>query len=177
MSFTLETPRLRLAPFTLPEATDLYTLHTDTEVNRYRPHHADWSLEKARERIEGYIAHQREYGFSTWRVTLHVGTFIGRVGLRCWPETSEYELGYSFQREHWGRGYATEAASTILNWAFENTDLNSITAMATLNNTASRRVLEKSGLRYRETRTINAVAYAIYEITRDEHRLEEETHG
>jgi [ribosomal protein S5]-alanine N-acetyltransferase len=103
--------------------------------------------------------------------------FVGRAGLETWPETGEFELGYSFRRECWGQGYASEATRAILNWAFENTDLNGITAMAALDNIASRRVLEKSGLRYLETRAINTVPHAIYRITRDEHRLEEETHG
>jgi [ribosomal protein S5]-alanine N-acetyltransferase len=173
----LSSTRLSYFVFTPEDVNDLLLLHADIEVNRYLEPQSPWTLEHVQARLEGFIRHQREFGFSKWRVCLHDGVFVGRAGLETWPETGEFELGYSFRRECWGQGYATEATRAILNWTFENTDLNAITAMAAMDNTASRRVLEKSGLRSLKTRTINAIQYAAYQITRDEHRLEEETHG
>lgn len=177
MNPILRSARLSYFPFTPEDVNDLLSLHTDIEVNRYLEPQSPWTLEHVQARLERFIRHQREFGYSKWRVCLHDGVFVGRAGLETWPETGAVELGYSFRRECWGRGYATEATRSILNWAFENTDLSDITAMAALDNTASRRVLEKSGLRYQETRAINAIPHATYQITRDEHRLEEEPHG
>ncbi|MDO4264031.1 MAG: GNAT family N-acetyltransferase [Deinococcus sp.] len=60
-------------------------------------------------------------------------------------------LGYRLQREHWGQGYATEGARLLLRLAFEQTSMQEIEAETMAVNLASRRVLERLGLRHVRT--------------------------
>lgn len=75
------------------------------------------------------------------------GRFMGCVGLdRACPETAE--IGYWVGRPYWGQGIATEAARALLDHGFETTRIAAVTGSCRVINEASRRVLEKCGLRY-----------------------------
>jgi RimJ/RimL family protein N-acetyltransferase len=54
-------------------------------------------------------------------------------------------MGYCFDDRVWGHGYATEAARSLLQWAFNTLDVNPVQAETDTRNTASARVLEKLG--------------------------------
>jgi len=56
-------------------------------------------------------------------------------------------LGYCYDRAAWGRGYATEAASEILDFGFDVLLLHRVWAGCDPENVASARVLEKLGMR------------------------------
>lgn len=77
---------------------------------------------------------------------------IGFCGLRYIGETRDVELLYGIHPRLWGRGFATEAARAILQWAFRETTLPRVFAGADLPNAASFRVMEKLGMRFSETR-------------------------
>jgi ribosomal-protein-alanine N-acetyltransferase len=81
---------------------------------------------------------------------------IGFCGLRFIGETRDVELLYGIHPRLWGRGFATEAARAILQWAFRETTLPRVFAGADLPNAASFRVMEKLGMRFSETRTTGA---------------------
>jgi RimJ/RimL family protein N-acetyltransferase len=57
------------------------------------------------------------------------------------------ELGYAFARDAWGKGYATELAHGLLRFGFDTLKLDEIYGVVIPENTASRRVLEKIGMR------------------------------
>jgi ribosomal-protein-alanine N-acetyltransferase len=61
------------------------------------------------------------------------------------PE-GDIEIGYVLKKDEWGKGYATEACRRLLKFAFEESPLEEIVASIDTKNTASRNVLEKSGL-------------------------------
>jgi [ribosomal protein S5]-alanine N-acetyltransferase len=69
----------------------------------------------------------------------------------CNGHVHYYDLGYRFIRSVWGQGYATEAAQALVAYAFGQRAATEVFAMADAGNGASRRVLEKAGLRYLET--------------------------
>jgi [ribosomal protein S5]-alanine N-acetyltransferase len=76
------------------------------------------------------------------------GTLIGTMGLRdIETEHSRAELGFWIAVEHWGRGYATEAAVAVVRYAFEILNLNRVYAHHMVRNPASGRVLEKVGMK------------------------------
>jgi ribosomal-protein-alanine N-acetyltransferase len=58
------------------------------------------------------------------------------------------EFGYVLARSAWGRGYATEAATAVLAYAFGHLGLHRVAATCDPANTGSRHVLEKTGLQY-----------------------------
>lgn len=82
------------------------------------------------------------------------GVPIGCVGLLFPPDTNHWwgegsaELGYWIAEEHWGKGYAGEASCVLIERAFEKLDVGKIYASYRVENTQSKRVLEKLGFRY-----------------------------
>jgi RimJ/RimL family protein N-acetyltransferase len=73
-------------------------------------------------------------------------TFIGWCCLMKWnPDYRSATMGYCLDDSAWGRGFATEAAAALLQWAFDTLDLNRVQAETDTRNGASGRVLEKLG--------------------------------
>jgi ribosomal-protein-alanine N-acetyltransferase len=79
---------------------------------------------------------------------LKEGNLCGAVGLTINPLQQRAELGYWIGIPFWRRGFATEAASTVLAFGFETLGLHRIHASHFAGNIASRRVLEKIGMRH-----------------------------
>lgn len=75
------------------------------------------------------------------------GRFLGRTGLKYWPQFTETEIGWALRAEARGKGYATEAAGAVLNWAFSRFDTPYFTAMIHPDNTASIAVAERLGMK------------------------------
>ena len=74
------------------------------------------------------------------------GAFIGCIGLNQWnPTFRSASMGYCFEEPARAHGYATEAATAVLEWAYDALDLSSVQAETDTRNLASARVLEKLG--------------------------------
>jgi RimJ/RimL family protein N-acetyltransferase len=75
-------------------------------------------------------------------------TPIGSAGIRR-KDANEFEadIGYELAVEHWGDGYATEAAQAIVNYGFKALGLSRISAWCLTENVRSSHVLEKLGMR------------------------------
>jgi len=72
---------------------------------------------------------------------------IGMVGVdRREPETPE--LGYWLGVEYWGQGFATEAARAVIDFTFEEFELDILKSGARIANPASRNILEKCGFQW-----------------------------
>lgn len=81
------------------------------------------------------------------------GEFVGWFALQPvegkGPE--EVELGYRLRRSVWGKGYATEGSRALIRKAFTELGVRRVLAQTMAVNVASRRVMEKAGLRYART--------------------------
>ena len=99
--------------------------------------------------------------------------FIGHCGLRYWPGSSAVEVLYALARRYWGQGLAAEGAHASLRYGFEHLKLERIMAAALLDNYASRRVLEKIGLRYEKTFQFHGLAVAGYSLSRPDYRADD----
>src|SRR5688572_29516720 len=166
MSFPIETERLLIRPFTLDDAEEIQALWSDPETMRWIPSGPVATVEAARQKIERFMAHQVEHGFSLWPVREKAtGRIVGDCGLVLVALTGpEVELAYRFGREFWGQGYATEAAGACLRHGFEQFGLKQIIAITSPDHIASRRVMEKNGLTYVGSETYygrEMVKYAI----------------
>jgi RimJ/RimL family protein N-acetyltransferase len=90
-------------------------------------------------------------GFGLWAVEVLGGApFIGFVGLAV-PTfeahfTPAVEVGWRLAREHWGRGYATEAARAALEFGFGSVGLDEIVSFTVPANVRSRTVMERLGM-------------------------------
>jgi RimJ/RimL family protein N-acetyltransferase len=72
------------------------------------------------------------------------GQVIGMLDPRI--EGPKVGIGYIAARAHWGRGYVPEATRAIIDWAFRQSSIYRVYATTDVENSASRRVLEKVGM-------------------------------
>jgi RimJ/RimL family protein N-acetyltransferase len=144
---TLHTARLRLRPFTLADADVIYTLQSDAYVLRYWDS-APW---QDRLRAERFLATCKQLEEEGTGVRLAIdraddGAFIGWCCVNGWnPDYRSASLGYCFDATAWGKGFATEAAGALLEWAFRTLDLNRVEGKSDTRNVGSSRVLQKLG--------------------------------
>ncbi|MBJ8105697.1 MULTISPECIES: GNAT family N-acetyltransferase [Bacillus cereus group] len=69
---------------------------------------------------------------------------LGDIGFKGKPnEEHRVEIGYGFIEKYWNKGYATEAVSELMKWAFQTGEVETIIAETLLDNYSSIRVLEK----------------------------------
>jgi RimJ/RimL family protein N-acetyltransferase len=152
MQVFLETERLILRGFTPADLDHLVELDGDPEVMRFLTGGAPTPREVIqREILPRFLgSYERLSGFGVWAaVEKASGDFLGWFSFRS-PEgtgSEEVELGYRLHRAAWGRGYATEGARALIHKGFAELGVRRVVATAYQDNLASRRVLEKAGLR------------------------------
>ena len=98
----------------------------------------------------------RDDGFGMWAVILRdTGEFVGQCGItRQQIDADEViEVGYLFQRRHWHRGYAVEAATACRDWAFLTLDIEDLYAKVRSTNVASINVAIRLGMTVRRAFT------------------------
>lgn len=91
------------------------------------------------------------YGYGIWGIyTKEDGKLIGRCGLQnsVIENKAEIELGYLIDYPYWNYGYATEAATFVINYAFHNLDIERIVALIDKKNVKSNKVASKLGMHY-----------------------------
>ena len=93
------------------------------------------------------LDHQNEFGYGLFSVILKSdGTLIGDCGLEQMESEGAAELGYDFRSDFWNQGYATEAAITVRDYAFNTLKLPQLISLIRVGNLASRRVAERVGM-------------------------------
>ena len=150
----LTTERLVLRGWRDEDREPFGAMNADPEVTRF--------LSKAlmREESDALVDRIRNSwerrGWGLWAVERQSdGRFLGFTGL-SWqtfeaPFNPSVEIGWRLERAAWGQGYATEAARAALAFAFERLELDEVMSFTTVRNAASRRVMEKIGLRHDPT--------------------------
>ncbi|WP_249199206.1 GNAT family N-acetyltransferase [Photobacterium sp. GJ3] len=145
----LETERLLIRPWENKDAAPLAKMGANPQVMRYFPSVLSQEESEAlRHRAQSLI---EENGWGFWAVELKTtGQFIGFVGLHAQdlaiPNTPFVEIGWRLDAEHWGKGYAPEAAQRALQYAFESLDAPDVYAFTTVTNLPSQRVMQKLGM-------------------------------
>ena len=144
----LETEDLILRKPRIRDAKDIYSYASDPEVARYvlwEPHR---SVSETASFIRDLRARIRAGCPSSWVVVLRgTGTVIGTVGFVWYSaENNAAELGYSFSREYWNHGYATQALRAVIDAVFSSLPLNRLEAQHDVRNPASGRVMQKCDL-------------------------------
>jgi len=167
MKTILETDRLLLREYVEDDAEAFFRLNSDPEVLRFVPDASFTNVEQARKVLLAHpIADYRKYGFGRCACILKsTGEQIGFAGLKYLEELSEVDLAFRLMRAHWDFGLATEAAIASVRFGFANLALKSIIGLVMPENSASVRVLEKTGLRLSGTVRYRAIEFAKYVIT------------
>ena len=164
----IETERLIFRPFTEEDLPKLIAQRSDPDVNRYLGGPARQNAEALAARLKFYMDCYDKFGFGScamiWRET---GEMIGTAGIQPLEDTGEIEVGYSIIKPYWGRGIGTEAAKGWMAHGFNTAGLERIVAVAVEENTASRRIMEKLGMKYEKTEVHYGEPCAFYAISKD----------
>lgn len=160
----LETPRLRMRPFTEDDVDALHAVFEHPDV-------AAWidvsTREDATVMIAKHVAHQVAHGYGQWAAEDGAtGRLVGEVGLQVLEGGPDVEIGWVIARDRWGEGLAAEAAAPWLDVAWDHLGLDEVLAVIRPENAASRRVAEKLGMREEGTRHAYGRAMALYAISR-----------
>lgn len=148
----LETPRLRLRRIVPADLDALVELDADPLVMRYISHGEPTPRSRYEEQyLPRFLAmYETTPQLGYWIAeTRAARSFIGWFHLR--PDrydAGQQELGYRLRRTAWGQGYATELGRALVDYGFERVGAGVISARALRDNAASRRVMEKCGLRF-----------------------------
>jgi [ribosomal protein S5]-alanine N-acetyltransferase len=145
-----ETPRLFLRPLSIQDCEAMCRVLCDPEVMLYsmgKKKPAD-----VRGWIKGCIADYSKLGFGLWAVVMkNTHRVIGYSGLTKSPDINgkpEIEIGFRLARSFWSRGYGTECAAAVRDFAFGPLSIPRLIALVDPGNTASLRVIEKIGMIY-----------------------------
>jgi len=162
----IRTNRLFLRRFSKGDLNAYAEIMGDYEVGKWFPNGDGYTREEAKRSLDTILGHWDKHGFGIWAITDQKKTAIlGRCGLNLIAETSEVEVDFVIARGFWGRGYATEAAKAALAYGFEMLNLDRIIALAKPENVASRRVVEKIGMRYLKDAEYWGIICAYYNIS------------
>lgn len=142
----LETHRLTLRPPRRIDIPKLFEFLGDAVAMQHT--HSDRTLGECRRRILVHEWRRRRDGSAPWVVERRDdGRIIGWGGLYEDPFDPgwDFEIGYYFRRDAWGKGYASELVGAALQIADQQLKLPEVWAMVHPDNTGSKRVLEKAG--------------------------------
>ena len=146
----LTTARLRLRQWREEDLAPFAALNADPQVMEFFPKVLTRAESDA---VAGRIRdHFVRHGFGLWAVEVRgAADFVGFVGLAVPSFDAHFtpcvEIGWRLAREHWGHGYATEAATAALAFGFVDRALEEIVAFTVPANIPSRRVMGRLGMR------------------------------
>jgi RimJ/RimL family protein N-acetyltransferase len=167
-SVRIESPRLLLRRWHPEDVDALAEIYADQAI-------VEWlgplTRDDAATTVERYEHHWDVHGFGRFAVEdRSTGRLVGRVGVMRqpdWTETPEHdEVGWVVRADRWGEGLATEAAVAAIADAFERVGLDRVVSWTLPDNLASRRVMEKCGLRYRGTADWKGLEHVWYHVRR-----------
>lgn len=152
MEVFLRTDRLLLRRFTESDVDLLVELDGDPAVMRYINGGAPTSRHEIEtDFLPAFLDYYRRFpGYGFWAaVGQETGDFLGWFHFRPGPEDppDQPELGYRLRTAAWGQGLATEGSRALIAKGFTEFGVRRVTASTMSVNIASRRVMEKSGLR------------------------------
>ena len=143
--------RVRLRRWREADRAPFAALNADPRVMEFFPSRPDRRQSDAL--VDRFEAHFAEHGFGLWAVELPgVAPFIGFVGLAVPGFTAHFtpcvEVGWRLARDHWGKGYATEAARQVLAHGFGRLGLPAVVSFTAVANRRSRAVMERLGMQH-----------------------------
>lgn len=145
----LRTERLLLREWRDEDVELIAQLVGDPRVGKYLARFSD------RQKIDAWIEAEREYfkrhSYGLFAMErLEAAGFIGFCGLINVGYQAHFtpavEISWRVHPDHWGHGYATEAAAAVVAFGLEDLELKQIVANAAVENIASRRVMERIGM-------------------------------
>ncbi len=180
---TMQTPRLYLRQWQASDFAIFAQINADPEVMRYFPKVLSPKLSNTIANKCQQLIKDKGWGF--WAVGLkecasEADRFIGFVGLNQThadlPFAPSVEIAWRLHKDYWGQGYATEAAQTALQFAFETLVLNKVVAFTAVINEPSQKVMQRLGMIDTQDNFYHPMLkpnhrlaeHVLYEITREQ---------
>ena len=146
----IDTQNLQLRDFKQTDWQEVQEYSSDPEVVRFM----EWGP-NSREQTMDFVDRARESARKKPRLTYELAVIlraenklIGAAGIRVAPyDNQQADLGYCYNRNYWGKGFATEACKSLIDFGFEKLNLHRIWATCDAENVGSATVLQKSGMR------------------------------
>jgi RimJ/RimL family protein N-acetyltransferase len=165
----IETERLILRHLTEEDLRELLRIHGAPEVTRFM---GALDRRKAARWMELNERDWRERGYGRLAIVERGSRrFLGRTGLKYWPQFGETEAGWLLRPDAWGYGFATEAARACLDWGLRNLGLPYVTAMIRPDNSRSLRVADRLGMRPMRDDVLLDEPVVVYSISRGSDEL------
>jgi ribosomal-protein-alanine N-acetyltransferase len=145
----LKTDRLLLRPWHEEDRVPFAALNADPEVMRYFP--APLTRAESDAMVDSIMDNFARRGWGLWAVEVtDAARFIGFVGLNPANFDAAFtpcvEVGWRLAKEHWGHGYASEAARVAVQFGFAGLELDEICSWTATVNLPSRAVMERIGM-------------------------------
>ncbi|RPH61427.1 MAG: N-acetyltransferase [Chloroflexi bacterium] len=147
---SLETPRLLIRHFRDSDLEPFLAYRNDPNVARYQGWSAPYARESALDFIAGMVDKQPAPGewLQLALESKETGAVLGDVAFHIMEsDPRQAYLGYTLSRAAWGQGFAMEAVRRLLDYLFGELNLHRIVAECDVENTASLRLLERTGFR------------------------------
>ncbi len=146
----IETERLALRRLTPDDAPFVLGLLNEPSFIRFIADRGVRTLEAAREYIlSGPVASYARHGFGLYLTVLKAtGEPLGLCGLVRRDGLDDVDLGYAFLPAYWGKGYASEAAAAVRDYARRVLGLARLVAIVSVDNDRSIKLLERLGFQY-----------------------------
>ena len=151
---TLKTKRLILRPWKETDLEPFAELNVDPRVMEFFP--SPLSRQQSDDLAKRISTKMQEQGWGLWAVSIpNEADFIGFIGLAKTTFDAHFtpavEVGWRLAFPYWGKGYATEGAKAALEYGFETLNLSEIVSFTPVQNTRSRRIMEKIGMHHDPT--------------------------
>jgi RimJ/RimL family protein N-acetyltransferase len=167
----IQTERLLIRKPRAEDAAGLLEAFADPEAMRYIGDGSTTDLPGAEQAVARWLERWEAWGIGMFVVERRQdGRVLGRAGFLRWnPQTwevggSETEIGWGLAREHWGQGYATEAALALRDWALGDQGLKRLISLIQHGNERSVRVAEKLGERHERDVEVRGVPTRLYAL-------------
>ncbi len=167
---TLQTSRLFLRKFAAADIDRIAELTSNPDFMRFSGGSV-LDREQAEAMLERLLAPERLGKPSQFAVILREnGKLIGYCGffLQMVDDVEELEIGYRLDPEYWGQGIATEAARAVRDHAFRDLQAERVISLILPENSASKRVAEKNGMRLEKETDFRGFRTMVFALTREE---------
>ena len=165
-----ETDRLVLRQQSPDDLVELWEFHCDPENVRYY-RDAPSTIDEVKDELDWDLGwYLNNNGLGKWAI-IHreTGKLIGLCSLLPWPVDGieEVEMAYILSQEYRGQGLGTELSRAVIQYGFEELNLSRIVGLIEPDNLASRRVVEKIGMKFEREGMDEYGSFLFYSFNRE----------
>lgn len=168
----VKTKRLTIRELSIDDIPDIYRIYSNKEVRNFIDD-LDEYMEQEIEKHKAYIKNVYGfYGYGIWGVYSRNQKLIGRCGIEnvIIDGESVIQLSYLLDYDHWGMGYALECTTAVLDYAFDELEIEEVCAVVDVLNERSISLLEKLNMTNEKTIIYHDRTCYLYRLNKNERK-------